>query len=166
MFKVLVGLGWTLLMCEEYFYRLWAQLFRFGWRCYTISINVSTWFIARLGRLYFVWRFVTAFCRNSKKYWWCRCLRQHVRICNLIFSNGLQSYLTVLKLHDKRIGHLYEIKTFVRIILSLTSLPCTNYLTSNFNSLIFFVDYHWIFHLDWLFEIRTDPEFVQNPIWE
>ena len=42
----------------------------------------------------------------------------------------------------------------------------TNYFTPNFNSLIFFDNYHWLFHLGWLFEIRTDPGFVQNLIWE
>ena len=49
--------------------------------------------------------------------------------------------------------------------LSSIALPRLNHLTSNFNSVIFFENSHWPFNLDWLFEIRTDPGFVQNPIW-
>ena len=93
------------------------------------------WFI---GRLYFVWRFSAAVHRTSKKYRWRRCSRQHVRIFNLICSNGLRSSLKVLKSYDKRIRNLYDINIFVQIILSLIALHSTNYLNYNFNSLIYF----------------------------
>ena len=158
--------GWTAhqRVMRKYFHRLRAQVFRVWRRCYTISINVSTWFIIFLGYLYFVWRFGATFFRTSKNSWWCRCSRQHVRICNLICSKVLQSYLTVLKLHEERIGHLYDIEIFVQIILSLIALPRTNYLTSKFNSLIFLENYHWLFHLDRLFGIQDDPGFFQNSI--
>ena len=77
----------------------------YSWSGYTISINISTWFIVRIGRLYFVWRFGAAVRRTSKLSLWGCCLRQQVRICDSIFSNGLWLYLTVLKLHYERIGH-------------------------------------------------------------
>ena len=107
---------------RTYFYRLWAQVFRVGWSCYTIIINVSTWFIICLGYLYFVWRFVNTVSRTSKKSWWRRCSSQHVRICDLICSNGLQLYLTIIKLHEERIRHLYDIDIIVQIILTLVPL--------------------------------------------
>ena len=47
---------------------------------------------------------------------------------------------------------------------SLIALPRMNYLTSNFNSLIFSKNSHWPFYLDRLFETRIDPGFVQIPI--
>ena len=150
---------------RTYFRRLQAQVFQVGRSCYTIIINVSKWFIVCLGCSYFVWHFGAEVRQNSKKYRWRRCSIQHVRICDLICSNGLWLYLTVIKSHDKRIGDLCDIDIFVQIILSSTALPHTNYLTFNFNGLIFFENSHWLFHLDWLFEIQTDPEFVQNMIW-
>ena len=36
--------------------------------------------------------------------------------------------------------------------------------TSNFNSFLLFDNSHWSFDSYWLFGIRTDPGFVQNPI--
>ena len=149
-----------------YFYRSRAQVFRFGQRFYMIIVNVSSLFIVYLGRLYFVWRFGAAVCQTSKNYWWRYCPRQHVKICDSICSNGLVSYPTVLKSLYERIGHLYDIDIFVQIILSLIALPCTNYLTFNFDSPIFSENYHWLFHLDWLFEILTDTGSVQDQIWE
>ena len=60
--------------------------------------------------------------------------------------------LTVLKSHYERIGHMYDIDIWdysvVQIILILIILLRTNYLTSNFNSLILFDNSHWLFNLD------------------
>ena len=152
-----------------YFFRSRAQVFWVGRRCYTISINRSTWFIVcffSFGCLYFVWHYGTAVRQNSNYSWWRRFLIQHVSICNLICLNGFWLYLTFLKLHDKQIVHLYDIEIFVQIILIWTALPRTSYLTSNFNSLILVENSHWLFHLDWLFEIWTDPDIFQNLILE
>ena len=108
-----------------------------------------------------MWRFGAAARQTSKKSWWRRCSRHNVRICDFICSNVLRSYLTVLKLYGERISHFHDIEIIFQIILSLIASPCMNDLTSNFNRLIFFDSSHWLFHLDWLFEIRTDPEFVK-----
>ena len=154
-------------MCDRiYFYRSRGQVFRVRWRWYTLSINVSTWFIIFLGCLYFVWRFGTALFWTSNQSRRRICLRQHIRIWNLICSNGFRSYPKLLKLHYETIGHLYDIDIFVQFILSFIALICTNYLTYNFNSRIFFKNFHWLLYLDWLLEIQTDPGFFQNPIWE
>ena len=69
-----------------------------------------------------MWRFVNTVSRTSKKSWWRRCSSQHVRICDLICSNGLQLYLTIIKLHEERIRHLYDIDIIVQIILTLVPL--------------------------------------------
>ena len=119
-----------------------------------------------LGYLYFVWLFGATVCQTSKKSWWCHCFRMHLIIWILICSNGLRLYHTVQKLHDKWIGRLYDIDIFIKIILWLTVFPCTNCITYNFSIVIFFKNPYWLFHLDWLFEIWTDPEFVQKSIQE
>ena len=49
--------------------------------------------------------------------------------------------------------------------LDAIALPHSNDLTSNLISLFFLKKYHWPFDLDGLFEIQTDPGFVQNQIW-
>ena len=58
----------------------------------------------------------------------------------------------VLKSHYKRIGHMYDIdiwnQNMVQIILILIALLRTNYLMSNFNSLIQIENSHWMFNLD------------------
>ena len=138
-----------------YFHRLQAQVFRIGQSCYIISYNVSTWFNYCIGCIYFVWCFVAAVCQTLNKYWWRCCSRYHIRICNLICSNGSWSYLTVLKLQKEQISHLYDIDIFWSIVLSLTAWLCINNFTSNnqskWNSLIFFEKNYRLFHSDWLF---------------
>ena len=95
-----------------YFYRSRALVFRVG---YTISINVSTW------------RFGAAVRKTSKKPRWRRCSWQHVRICDSVCSNGLRSFITVVKSHHERISHLYDIEILIQIVWSLIALPPTNY---------------------------------------
>ena len=57
------------------------------------------------------------------------------------------------------------LKKVVQIILIPIESPSSNHLNYNLNSLIFFKNSHWSFDLDWLFEISTDYEFIQNTIW-
>ena len=49
--------------------------------------------------------------------------------------------------------------------LSAIALPRFKHITSNLNILILFHNSHWIFDLDLLFKIRTNPGYVQNLIW-
>ena len=108
-----------------YLYKSWSQIFWVGQSCYTISTYISTWFIVFF-HLYFVRRFGAAVRLNSKKSWWCRCSRQHVRIYDLIFQKNFLLYPTVLTLHYEQIGHLYDIEMFDQIILYLIALPRKN----------------------------------------
>ena len=50
------------------------------------------WFIVCFGCLYFVRHFGATVRWTKILSWWCRCLRQHVRIHDLICSNGLQTH--------------------------------------------------------------------------
>ena len=115
-----------------------------------------------------MWRFGTAFCRTLKKSQWLCCSRQNVRIYDLICSNFLRSYLYGTKFAFQKdlssVWYWYLGLKVVQIILGLLSVPHTNYLNFNLNSLIFLEHSHQQFNLDWIFKIWTDPRFVQNPI--
>ena len=69
-----------------YFYRVQAQVFRVGTRCYTINITISTWFIIFICYLDCVWHFGAPICKTSKKSWRRCCSIQHVIIYDLIFQ--------------------------------------------------------------------------------
>ena len=62
------------------------------------------------------------------------------------FQTVCDCTFTVLKSHDKNMGHVYDINLWeekdFQITLGLTALPLTNYITSNFNSLIFLETSH------------------------
>ena len=110
--------------------------------------RVSTWFFVCFVRLYFVWRFGVANRWTSSKSCWRCCSTHHIRICDLICSKGLRSYLTI----HECIRNESVICMTSRILcpnhFKFNSLTRTKYLTSNFNSLIFFENYYWISHLD------------------
>ena len=69
----------------------------------------------------------------------------------------------------QQIGHLYDIKIFVQIILSLTALPHMNYFTYNLNSLIFIENSHWLYiwtdySIFWLILNSSKIRFGNKPI--
>ena len=106
---------------------------------------------------------------TSMDTWWSHCFIQHVQIFDFIFITDLRLYLscnTFLFRTDRSfVWHWVVGLKNLSNYLSSIDLPHLNIITYNFNSLIFFENYHGPFYFDWLFEVWNDSGFVQKLPW-